>query len=92
MSSYGLVFFRVPKHGIRLGKLKGITSGQINAELIHGLELDSDSEPTPYLRSIQDYLVPQGALVVVETERMGFHHIDFARLRLSVVTESWVRQ
>ncbi|VUC34820.1 unnamed protein product [Clonostachys rosea] len=56
-SSYGLVFFGVPNLGIRLGKLKEITSGQINAQLIHDLELDSESEPTPYLRSLQDKFI-----------------------------------
>lgn len=51
-SSYGLVFFGVPNLGLRLGKLREITAGQPNAQLIHDLELDAESEPTPYLRAL----------------------------------------
>ncbi|KAJ9130493.1 Tetratricopeptide-like helical domain protein [Pleurostoma richardsiae] len=53
-SSYALVFFGVPNLGLRQGKLKEITAGQLNGQLIHDLELDTESEPTPYLRELKD--------------------------------------
>jgi hypothetical protein len=51
-SSYGLVFFGVPNLGLKLGKLKEITAGQLNSQLIHDLELDNESEPTPFLKDL----------------------------------------
>ncbi|CAH0053594.1 unnamed protein product [Clonostachys solani] len=52
-SSYGFVFFGVPNHGIRRGSLKDIVVGQPNEQLIHDLEVDSEGEPTPYLRELK---------------------------------------
>lgn len=46
------MFFGVPNLGLRQGKLKEITAGQLNAQLIHDLEQDNESEPTPYLREL----------------------------------------
>jgi hypothetical protein len=43
------MFFGVPNLGLRQGKLKEITAGQMNQQLIADLELDRESEPTPYL-------------------------------------------
>lgn len=56
-SSYALVFFGVPNLGLRQGKLKEITAEQLNAQLIHDLELDTESEPTPYLRALKDKFI-----------------------------------
>ncbi|CAH0023923.1 unnamed protein product [Clonostachys rhizophaga] len=52
-SAYGFVFFGVPNHGIRRGSLKDIVVGQPNEQLIHDLEVDSEGEPTPYLRELR---------------------------------------
>ncbi|VUC20684.1 unnamed protein product [Clonostachys rosea] len=52
-SSYGFVFFGVPNYGIRRGSLKDIVVGQPNEQLIHDLEVDSEGEPTPYLRELK---------------------------------------
>ncbi|CAG9943010.1 unnamed protein product [Clonostachys rosea f. rosea IK726] len=52
-SSYGFIFFGVPNQGIRRGSLKDIVVGQPNEQLIHDLEVDSEGEPTPYLRELK---------------------------------------
>ncbi|CAH0000146.1 unnamed protein product, partial [Clonostachys byssicola] len=56
-SSYGFAFFGVPNHGIRRGSLKDIVVGQPNEQLIHDLEVDSEGEPTPYLRELKKNFV-----------------------------------
>lgn len=52
-SSYALMFFGVPNLGVRLGTLNEITDGQMNNQMIRDLELDRESEPTPYLRMLK---------------------------------------
>ncbi|KAI9859674.1 MAG: hypothetical protein M1813_006605 [Trichoglossum hirsutum] len=51
-SSYGLVFFGVPNLGLKVGKLKDITSGQLNSNLIYDLSVDDESEPSAFLRNL----------------------------------------
>ncbi|KAK2591873.1 hypothetical protein QQS21_010424 [Conoideocrella luteorostrata] len=51
-SSFGLMFFGVPNYGLRGGKLKEITAGQLNEQIIRDLEADTESEPTSYLREL----------------------------------------
>lgn len=46
------MFFGVPNLGINLGKLREITRGQLNNQLIVDLQLDSESEPTPYMKTL----------------------------------------
>ena len=47
------MFFGVPNLGVKLGKLNEITDGQMNNQMIRDLELDRESEPTPYLRMLK---------------------------------------
>ncbi|SPO04568.1 related to ankyrin [Cephalotrichum gorgonifer] len=56
-SSYALVFFGVPNLGLRMGKLSQIIAGQPNARLVKDLELDAESEPTPYLTALKDEFI-----------------------------------
>jgi hypothetical protein len=51
-SASGLMFFGVPNMGINLGKLREITRDQLNNQLIMDLQLDSESEPTPYMKTL----------------------------------------
>ncbi|KAL6412597.1 hypothetical protein AUP68_03801 [Ilyonectria robusta] len=51
-SSYGLVFFGVPNLGLRDGPLKEVVAGQLNEQMIWDLQVDKESEPTPYLREL----------------------------------------
>uniref|UniRef100_A0A8H7N9Q8 NACHT domain-containing protein n=1 Tax=Bionectria ochroleuca TaxID=29856 RepID=A0A8H7N9Q8_BIOOC len=46
------MFFGVPNMGINLGKLREITRDQLNNQLIMDLQLDSESEPTPYMKTL----------------------------------------
>jgi hypothetical protein len=48
-----LVFFGVPNLGLNQGKLKEITAGQLNEQLIRDLQVDDESEPTPYLEGLK---------------------------------------
>ncbi len=51
------MFFGVPNLGLRLGKLKEIVAGQPNQQLLHDLEKDTESEPTPYLKGLKDRFI-----------------------------------
>ncbi|CAI6057675.1 unnamed protein product, partial [Clonostachys chloroleuca] len=51
-SASGLMFFGVPNLGINFGKLREITRDQLNNQLIADLQLDSESEPTPYMKTL----------------------------------------
>jgi len=52
-----LVFFGVPNLGLKLGKLEEITAGQLNNYLIRDLEMDNESEPTPYLEELKEKFI-----------------------------------
>jgi hypothetical protein len=51
-SSYALIFFGVPNLGLRYESLRKIVAGQPNEQLIHDLQVDNESEPTPFLRGL----------------------------------------
>ena len=56
-SAYGLVFFGVPNLGLRHGKLREITAGQLNEHLISDLEVDTETEPKAYLEALRNKFV-----------------------------------
>ncbi|RBA17497.1 hypothetical protein FPRO05_11212 [Fusarium proliferatum] len=53
-ASYGLLFFGVPNLGLRNDQLRTLVRGQPNEALIHDLLVDSDSEPSAFLKRLAD--------------------------------------
>ncbi|KAK2681977.1 Alpha/beta hydrolase fold-1 [Fusarium oxysporum f. sp. vasinfectum] len=53
-ASYGLLFFGVPNLGLRNDQLRTLVRGQPNEALIHDLLVDSDSEPSTFLKRLAD--------------------------------------
>ncbi|KAH7129663.1 ankyrin repeat-containing protein, partial [Dactylonectria estremocensis] len=53
-ASYGLLFFGVPNLGLRNNQLRTLVRGQPNEALIHDLLVDSDSEPSTFLKRLAD--------------------------------------
>ena len=51
------MFFGVPNLGLRQDQLKTIVSGQSNELLINNLVVDSEGEPSPYLKELMQKFV-----------------------------------
>ncbi|KAI1119812.1 hypothetical protein F5Y10DRAFT_150672 [Nemania abortiva] len=51
---HGMLFFGVPNHGLRYDQLSTIVQGQPNKALVESLLVDSDSEPSDYLKRISN--------------------------------------
>ncbi|EJP61221.1 Ankyrin repeat-containing protein [Beauveria bassiana ARSEF 2860] len=49
-ASFGMLFFGVPNLGLRNDQLETFVRGQPNADLIHDLVVNSDSEPSTFLK------------------------------------------
>jgi hypothetical protein len=49
---YALILFGVPNQGLRNEQLKAMVAGQPNEQLVRDLIVDSDSEASPYLKSL----------------------------------------
>lgn len=48
----GLILFGVPNLGLRHEQLTSLVHGKPNQQLIHDLEVDRDTEPSPYLQDL----------------------------------------
>ncbi|KAI0010398.1 hypothetical protein F4779DRAFT_616681 [Xylariaceae sp. FL0662B] len=67
----GLLFFGVPNLGLRNDQLQSIVGGQPNQDLIRNLVVDSDSEPSAFLRRMQadGTLRKTGSKMLMVTEK-----------------------
>ena len=56
-STHGIMLFGVPNLGLRQDQLRGSVSGQPNERLINDLVVDTEGEPSPYLKELTQKFV-----------------------------------